>query len=149
MSEQQCFVQVDGTPGSPPQGTAGIAAVLRAADGRVLSWRYARAAARTNNEAEYQAMILGLQLALQRAPSAAVRCLTDSRMIVDQVAGRSAVHALALKPLHVHVMALRQRFRRIEFVAIPRELNRLADALAWEALNGQQELIGFVAKQQR
>jgi ribonuclease HI len=149
MSEQHFFVQVDGTPGAQPEGTAGIAAVLRGADGRVLSWRCARAAARTNNEAEYQAVILGLQLALLRAPGAAVYCLTDSRMIVDQVAGRSAVHALALKPLHVHVMALRQRFRRIEFVSIPRELNRLADALAWEALNGQQGLMAFVTKQQR
>jgi hypothetical protein len=36
MSEQQFFVQVDGTPGAPPAGTAGIAAVLRGVDGRVL-----------------------------------------------------------------------------------------------------------------
>jgi hypothetical protein len=78
-----------------------------------------------------------------------VRCLTDSRIVVDQIAGRSAVHAAALKPLHMRAVALVRRFRRVEFVAIPRELNHLADALAWEALEGTRSLIEFVIGRQQ
>jgi ribonuclease HI len=140
----QLLVQVDGTPGAPPDGLAGVGAVVRDAGGRVLSWRYARMVARTNNEAEYQAVIFGLELVLERYPGAAVRCLTDSRIVVDQIAGRSAVHARALQALHAQALMLTRRFARIEFVAIPRALNRLADALAWEAREGRAQLVGFL-----
>jgi ribonuclease HI len=144
MTEQLLILQVDGTPGAQPRGIAGVGAVVRDADGRVLSWRCACLPGRTNNEAEYQAVIFGLKFVLRRYPSATVRCLTDSRIVVDQLAGRSAVNAKALQPLHTHAAALALRFTRIEFVAIPRALNRLADALAWEAIEGQQALIDFV-----
>lgn len=135
------LLQVDGTPGAPPRGLAGIGVVVRGGRGQVLAWRCARAPARTSNEAEYLAVIAGLELLLQRYPGAAVRCLTDSQTVVDQIAGRSAVHAAALQPLHARATMLVQRFGQIEFVAIPRELNRLAHVLAWEALNGWRELL--------
>jgi ribonuclease HI len=144
MAHQMLILQVDGTPGSQPQGIAGVGAVVRGLDGRVLSWRCTCLPAHTNNEAEYQAVIFGLELARRRYPGVALRCLTDSRIVVDQLAGRSAVHAKALQPLHAHALALARRFDRIEFVAIPRALNRLADALAWEALTGRQGLMDFL-----
>jgi ribonuclease HI len=103
-----------------------------------MAWQCARAPALTNNEAEYQAIIAGLELMLERYPGAAVRCLTDSRIAVEQIAGRSAVRASALQPLHQRASALARQFDDLTFVAIPRELNRLADALAWEALAGQR-----------
>lgn len=143
---KQLLLQVDGTPGMPALGTAGVGAVMRSADGQVLSWRCACLPARTNNEAEYQAVIFGLELVLRRHPGAAVRCLTDSRIVVDQIAGRSAVNARALQPLHAHTLMLARRFERITFVAIPRTLNRLADALAWEALVGRQGVVDFLQR---
>lgn len=146
MAQQLLVLQVDGTPGAQPQGLAGVGAVVRDTNGRVLSWRCATLPAQTNNEAEYQAVIFGLELVLRRYPGVAVRCLTDSRIVVDQIAGRSAVHAKALQPLHMQATALAHRFTRIEFVAIPRVLNRLADALAWEALAGRQALIDFLRR---
>jgi ribonuclease HI len=144
MAQQLLFLQVDGSPGAQPRDVAGLGAAIRNAEGRVLLWRCGTAPARTNNEAEYQAMIFGLELALRRFPGAALRCLTDSRIVVDQLTGRSAVHAKALQPLHTHAQMLARRCARIEFVAIPRTLNRLADALAWEAIDGQQALMQFL-----
>ena len=132
------LLQVDGTPGAAPHGVAGIGIVVRDRAGSVVAWQCARAPALTNNEAEYQAIIAGLELMLERYPGAAVRCLTDSQIAVEQLAGRSAVRASALLPLHQRASALARQFDDLSFVAIPRELNRLADALAWEALTGRR-----------
>jgi len=127
-------LQVDGTPGATPDGIAGLGIVVRGPAGQVLCTHCARAPAHTCNEAEYQALIAGLRFVLRAYPGVPVRCMTDSRVVVDQLTGRAAVRASPLQPLHAEARALVRRFPQIELVAIPRELNRLADALAWEAL---------------
>lgn len=97
-----------------------------------------RAPAATSNEAEYQALIAGMRLALRHFPGHPARFLTDSRVVVDQLSGRAAVRANALRPLHTEAATLARDFAAIEFVAVPRLANRLADALAWEALYGRR-----------
>jgi len=88
-------------------------------------------------------VIFGLQLVIERFPQAGVRCLTDSRVVVEQLTGRVAVRTTGLAPLHARAVALARRLSAAQFVHIPRELNRLADALAWEALEGRQLLQGL------
>lgn len=132
------LLQVDGTPGALLRGVAGLGIVVRDAAGNVLAWRCLRAPAATNNEAEYQALIAGFELMLERYPGAPVCCMTDSRIAVEQIAGRSAVRAPALLPLHARACTLAGQFAELRLLAIPRELNRLADALAWEALGGRR-----------
>lgn len=132
------LLQVDGTPGALQRGVAGLGIVVRDAAGNVLTWRCLRAPASTNNEAEYQALIAGFELMLERYPGAPVCCMTDSRIAVEQIAGRSAVRAAALQPLHARACVLAGQFAQLRLLAIPRELNRLADALAWEALGGRR-----------
>ncbi len=114
--------------------------VVRTLHGRVLLWRSLRAPAYTSNEAEYQAAIAGLRLMQQRFPGIGVCCLTDSQVVVQQVTGQAAVRAAALRPLYVTVTTLVQQMGRVAFVPIPRDLNRLADSLAWEALTGQHQV---------
>lgn len=133
-------LQVDGTPGFPPRGVAGLGIVVRTLDGRILALRCIRAPAATNNEAEYQALIAGLTFVRQRYPTVHLRCLTDSQIVVEQLAGRSAVRAAPLQPLYTQALHLLQEFAAVEIVHIPRTLNRLADALAWEALGGRRRL---------
>jgi ribonuclease HI len=137
VSDQTLLVaQVDGTPGTRGDGIAGVGVVIRRADGRIVLWRSLRAHAKTCNEAEYQAVIAALRLLLQRFPGRPVRCLSDSRVVVDQVCGRCAVRAGSLQPLYAQARRLMEQFPSLEMIAIPHELNRLADALAWEALYG-------------
>jgi ribonuclease HI len=76
----------------------------------------------------------------QQFPGISVRCLTDSQVVVKQVTGQAAVRAAALHPLYVETTMLVQQIGQVEFVAIPRDLNRLADSLAWEALTGQRQV---------
>jgi ribonuclease HI len=134
------LLQVDGTPGNG-RGQAGLGAVIRDERGAVLCWRGDHAVARSNNEAEYLALILGLRLVAEQYPGAAVRCLTDSRLVVDQMEHRAASRVPRLVELYAQAEALRAQIGVIEFVHVPREVNRLADALAWEALAGTTQLM--------
>jgi ribonuclease HI len=143
ISPPAIIVQVDGTPGHPPGPVAGVGVVVRGPRGELLRTCVLCAPAATCIEAEYQAIIAGLELALRYYPQAAVHCQSDSQVAVAQIAGRYAVRAAVLRPLHAQATALAARLARLELVAIPRELNRLADALAWEALGGRRAIIGF------
>lgn len=134
------MVQVDGTPGRSPHGAAGVGVVIRTLRGRVLVWRSVRVKAQTCNEAEYQAVIVGLELMQQRYPGTGVRCLSDSQVVVQQMTGQAAVRAAALRPLHARATALVAQIGQVEFVAISRRLNRLADSLAWEAVAGRSQV---------
>ena len=140
------LLQVDGTPGFPARGVAGLGIVVRRENGSLLRTQTARAAAITCNEAEYQALIVGLTLLQRDFPGASARCLTDSRVVVDQLCGRAAVRAPSLASLYAQAQALLATFGagQIELVSIPRELNRLADALAWEALGGRRSIVRAV-----
>jgi len=100
--------------------------------------------AQTCNEAEYQALIAGLRLAQQQAGPCALICLTDSQIVVDHMAGRCRVRSAGLHPLHAQACALVPPFVAVRFVHIPRAVNRLADALAWEALGGTATLMRAV-----
>jgi ribonuclease HI len=134
------LLQVDGTPGLPARGLAGIGLVVRWPAGGIITSRCLRAPAQTCNEAEYQALIAGLELMHSNFAGVAVRCMSDSRVVVDQITGRCRVRAGPLEPLYARAMTLVAQFAQLEIVAIPRELNRLADALAWEALSGRRQI---------
>jgi ribonuclease HI len=131
------FVQVDGTPGTPRRGYAGLGMVARSQVGEIFGWRCARATAHTSQQAEYQAIIAGLLFVLQHYPSQPVRFLSDSKVAVDQLTGRAMVRATTLQPFFDRAVALAARLPQVRFVAIPREQNHLADALAREALYGR------------
>jgi len=145
MGALRLILQVDGTPGIPVGGVAGVGIVVRRAGGALLRTSCMRVAATTSIEAEYQAIIVGLSLMLQHYPATAVRCMSDCQVVVEQIAGRNAVRVERLRPLHGRAVALVGRFAQLELVAIPRELNRLADALAWEAVGGRHSIVSFTA----
>lgn len=141
------LMQIDGTPGNninnrpgkPNQ--AGIAVVIRDQHGRILHWLGTRAPAQTNNEAEYQALILGLRLLISKYKHTHVTCLTDSQLVIDLSTGRCTARSPSIIALHNQANKLQAQIQNLTFVHIPRETNRLADALAWEALFGTNYLL--------
>lgn len=134
------MLQIDGTPGSQPGRSGGAGVIVRDSDGAVLRWHCAQIAAQTCNEAEYQALITGLALVVREFPGAHVRCLSDSRLVVEQMQGHAAVRVAALADLHGQALRLARACGSVRYVAIPRGWNRLADALAWEAQGGRRRL---------
>ncbi len=140
------LLQVDGTPGTG-SGPAGLGVVVRAGNGRILTWRCGRTLAQSNNEAEWEALLLGLRVVRAGYRGRAVRCLSDSRLVVDQMCGRAQGHAPALRQRQVVAQRLCAQIGPIDFVYVPRELNQLADALAWEALGGTAQILHYLSKQ--
>lgn len=114
----------------------GVAAVAIDQKGYHLGWLSRRLSRMTNNEAEYHAVLLGLELAGElRAPR--VTIVTDSEVVVRQMQGHSRVNSPRLKGLHRKTCQAASRFEQVEFRHVGREENRLADALAAEALAGR------------
>ena len=86
----------------------------------------------TNNIAEYQAVIAGLEGAAELGlTDLLVR--SDSELLCKQMWGQYRVKNPALKRLHLRVRGLMEGFAKVTFQHIPREKNERADALAGEA----------------
>ncbi len=135
MSSERHVLHCDGAARGNP-GPAAIGAVVFA-PGRVepvaaISERIGRA---TNNEAEYRALIAGLQAALAAGVTRLLVRL-DSELLVQQMTGGYRVKAPGLKPLHKEAVALVGRFASVAFEQVPRERNTIADELANAALDG-------------
>lgn len=88
----------------------------------------------TNNVAEYQAVIAGLEMAARHRPDRLV-VRSDSQLLVRQLDGSYKVRSEGLRPLHRQVRALAAAFPGLRFEHVPREKNRVADALANRALD--------------
>jgi ribonuclease H / adenosylcobalamin/alpha-ribazole phosphatase len=83
----------------------------------------------TNNVAEYTAAIDGLTRAAELGATE-VLLRSDSRLLVEQLAGRFRVRNPRLQRLHAEVRSLAAGFRRVEYEHVPRERNKEADRLA-------------------
>lgn len=126
----------------PEKGISGLAAIVRDENGRICYWWSGRAGSLTCNEAEYAAAIFAIEQ-LQRLRNARhlaeIALYSDSRVLVDQMNGRAAAHAPALRQANARLRALIAHFQKVSFHHIPRERNRLADALAYEAVCGDYQ----------
>ncbi len=90
----------------------------------------------TNNVAEYQAVIDGLEAASEFDPDELV-VRADSQLLVRQLTGRYRVKAPGLVPLHRKATALLAGFQSVRLEHVPRESNTVADSLANAALDGR------------
>ena len=121
-------VSCDGAARGNP-GPAGIGVVVTGPGGRVLAEVAEGIGVATNNVAEYRAAIRGLELARDlEAPR--VTLLSDSRLLVEQLAGRWRIKSPTLMRLHREARALVSGFPSVRIEHVPRERNRRADALA-------------------
>ncbi len=90
----------------------------------------------TNNQAEYRALIAGLEKAIQLGAREVV-VNSDSELLVKQLQGHYRVKNAELKSLYLEVVKLAYSLPVFRIKAIPREQNREADNLANKALDGQ------------
>jgi len=128
----QLSIYCDGAIGDQGRGT-GLGVVVRDTKGDIVGLIKRGLHPMTNNEAEYAALVLGLEAA-QRFRPRALKIHMDSEVVVGQMRGIFAVRSPALKRWHTQACRLARRFREVTYVHIPREANQLADALASEAL---------------
>jgi ribonuclease HI len=115
-------------------GPAGAGAVIVSADGHIVAKIGKFLGDSTNNVAEYMGLILGLKRAKAMGIKE-IEVLSDSELMVKQLAGDYAVKADHLKPLHDEARELLKGFGWIEVRHIPREENAQADAMSNRAID--------------
>jgi len=130
-------VQVDGilfvdgaSLGNPGEGGCGI--ILKDLKGRLIFFGGEYLGRVTNNQAEYMALIKGLEEAYRRGWKA-ILVLTDSELLVRQISGNYKVRDQKLRVLYEKVKTLLGCFSHWEIKHIEREGNREADNLAKKA----------------
>ena len=127
-------VEADGGARGNP-GPAGFGAVVRDAEsGEVLAERSGFLGSTTNNVAEYSGLIAGLSAATELG-AREVDVRMDSKLVVEQMSGRWQIKHPGLRPLAAQAAALVRGFEAVRFGWIPRERNKLADALANKAMD--------------
>ena len=88
----------------------------------------------TNNVAEYNALILGLEEA-RRLGATAIDVRMDSLLVVEQMRGRWRTKHPGLIPLALRAGHLLASFPEREIRHVPREQNLVADALSNRAID--------------
>jgi len=83
----------------------------------------------TNNQAEYQAVILALKIARAKFFPNQIQFFLDSKLIVEQLSGNYKIKNQGLKPLYFQAKKLQLNFPLVLYNYIPREKNILADKL--------------------
>ena len=114
-------------------GPAAAAFVLKTEDGEIMSRGAKPLGVATNNQAEYSALILGLEKAVEIGAEE-VEVRGDSELVIRQLRGQYRVKNPKLKPLFIQALKLSQKFKKCTFVHIRREENREADQLANSAV---------------
>lgn len=88
----------------------------------------------TNNQAEYRALIAGLEKALE-LQIYELNCFLDSSLVVHQLNGYWKVREPSLGKVFVRAWNLKQKFQKISFFYVQRERNKQADKLVNRALD--------------
>lgn len=133
----QVVIYTDGGARGNP-GPAGAGAVIYDGSGKKVAAVSEFLGHRTNNWAEYEALILALKAARDalgpRVPATEVRM--DSELIVKQMKGHYRVKNADLKEKHALVKnIITESFSSISFVHVPREKNKEADKNANDAMD--------------
>jgi len=122
-----------GSRGNP--GPAAIGAVL-IEDNKVIGQVSKCIGNTTNNQAEYQALLVGLKLALEQGINH-LSCYLDSELVVKQMRQEYKVKDKDLQKVFVKVWNESLKFQKITYQHIPREQNKEADKLVNLALDSK------------
>lgn len=125
---QKLIIFTDGAARGNP-GPAAAAAVIKNDQGTLVAKvaKYLQIA--TNNQAEYQAVLLGLEKAKELGAEE-VDFYLDSELVVSQLNREYKVKDLSLQSFFVKIWNLSNSFKKITYHHVPREENREADKLA-------------------
>ena len=132
--DRALVLHIDGGARGNP-GPAAIGVVISDPDGTVVDELAETIGPATNNEAEYRALIRGLERAAELG-AGEVRIVNDSELIAKQVNGVYKVKHPKMRPLHGTALAALAQFRAWSIRSVPRAQNAAADALVNRALDG-------------
>lgn len=122
-----------GSRGNPGQAAVGV--VITDQNGEVVGEVSQVIGVATNNVAEYEAVIRGLERAAELGATE-VDLVGDSELIAKQITGEYKVKHADMKPLHAAAIKGLSAFDDWTIRTVPRAQNSDADALVNQALDG-------------
>jgi len=142
MKEKIIIFTDGGARGNP--GPAGIGVVITDGAGKVLKEVSEFLGNATNNFAEYEAVIIGLQTLKKlfnkdRLKELDIEVKLDSQLVAYHLSRKYQIKEETLFPqfIKIHNMQVKD-FSKIKFFYIPREKNKKADHLANKAMDSGQ-----------
>lgn len=136
MNEKIVMYTDGGSRGNP--GPAGIGVYVE-----TLGKKYGECiGVKTNNEAEYMALIFGIkklkQLLGKKSKQSEIQCYLDSELVVKQLNHEYKLNDERIQRFFIEIWNLMLDFKTVEFAHVFREKNKVADALVNEALDNEQ-----------
>ncbi|OGG48015.1 hypothetical protein A3D66_02985 [Candidatus Kaiserbacteria bacterium RIFCSPHIGHO2_02_FULL_50_9] len=138
---QKVFLYTDGGARGNP-GPAGIGVVIQDEAGDILKEISKFLGRQTNNWAEYEAVVLGLEalkkmFGVAKLKEMSVEVKMDSELVARQLSGKYQIKEPTLFPqfIKIHNLCV-SAFPHIVFTHIRREQNKEADRLANRAMDG-------------
>jgi ribonuclease HI len=128
VSKHEWLLMVDGAARGNP-GEAGCGAVICDERGAVVKQLSRYLGRATNNVAEYEALLMGLEAVIKLGQKR-IRIQSDSQLLVRQLNGEYRVKDEKLKRLCQKAIALLRQFEGYRIVHVPRAENKPADRLA-------------------
>ncbi|MBU1075906.1 MAG: ribonuclease HI family protein, partial [Spirochaetes bacterium] len=122
------LINTDGSSKGNP-GYAKIGIIIKGASGKVLLKEQKEIGIKTNNQAEYIAVIEALKIALEKKYER-ILLFSDSELIINQINNSYKIKNDILRDLYNNVKILEKRFKFIKFNHISREFNKEADLLS-------------------
>ncbi len=125
-----------GARGNP--GPGAVAAIVRK-EGEILTKSSKFIGENTtNNVAEYEGLILALELA-SAVTKDEITCFLDSELVVKQLLGEYKVRNENILPLFLKVQKIQERFKKIKYAHVPRTDNfqKIVDEILNEELDNQ------------
>jgi ribonuclease HI len=132
---EELYVYSDGGARGNP-GDAGIGIIISKPDGVILHEFKRYIGKKTNNQAEYTALLTALELAKQFGAKN-LMCFLDSELVVKQLKGEYRVRNRVLKPMFERIRSIEKDFAKVSYTHLPRENEKIqiADRLVNEAID--------------
>ena len=121
-----------GARGNP--GPAGYGAYIRGANGKPIAQLSEYLGIKTNNFAEYSALLAALEYAIAHGYRA-LRVISDSELMVRQMTGQYRVNSPDLKPMYEKARSLARQLDEFTIEHVLRAKNQQADRLANDAMD--------------
>ncbi|XP_065629678.1 uncharacterized protein LOC136067549 [Quercus suber] len=139
ISQQEPSLWEAYVDGAANQRDSGVGLVLISPEGIVIEKALRLGFSATNNEAEYEALLMGMSK-VQRMGGKVVKVFSDSRLVVGQVQGEFEAKDERMQGYLSRVKHLQSGFESFNLLHIPRSGNSHADSLATLATSSAQDL---------
>lgn len=138
---QKLIVYTDGGSRGNP-GKAALGVVVCDEKGNVIKEYGERLGIKTNNEAEYEAVIFAMRkikalFGKEKTKKMEINFKMDSEFVMKQLLGEYKIEEERMFPLFIAVWNLKMDFAKVAFSHVPREKNKEADRLVNEALDNE------------